>query len=230
MIAGAGFGGLCMAIKLREAGICFMMATMHHPAMRHVGPPRAELSTRTVFNLLGPLTNPASVRRQLTGAFSAAWIAAASSARAICWPEMWSSFLRSSRAGALPPGLRVTVSNAATATLDLSGTPDPVVAELTGGSLRITPFAGGQIVPAAQAFDAVRGDARIEQGVLRTDNLQMRGINAAVLMAGSADLARETQSLDVVDQVRILESDGQLNRTMTPQAGLMKTRFWAALP
>ena len=59
---------------VREAGICFMMATMHHPAMRHVGPPRAELGTRTVFNLLGPLTNPASVRRQLTGAFSAAWI------------------------------------------------------------------------------------------------------------------------------------------------------------
>lgn len=59
---------------LDHAGICFMMAPMHHPAMRHVGPPRAELGTRTVFNLLGPLTNPASVRRQLTGAFSADWI------------------------------------------------------------------------------------------------------------------------------------------------------------
>nr|WP_111297922.1 anthranilate phosphoribosyltransferase [Paracoccus saliphilus] len=59
---------------LDRAGICFMMAPMHHPAMRHVGPPRTELGTRTVFNLLGPLTNPASVRRQLTGAFSADWI------------------------------------------------------------------------------------------------------------------------------------------------------------
>ncbi|MBK4215936.1 anthranilate phosphoribosyltransferase [Paracoccus caeni] len=59
---------------LRQAGICFMMAPMHHPAMRHVGPPRAELGTRTVFNLLGPLTNPASARRQLTGAFSTDWI------------------------------------------------------------------------------------------------------------------------------------------------------------
>mgnify|MGYP000911172792 CR=1 FL=1 len=56
------------------AGICFMMAPMHHPAMRHVGPARTELGTRTVFNLLGPLTNPASVRRQLTGAFSTEWI------------------------------------------------------------------------------------------------------------------------------------------------------------
>lgn len=59
---------------LKQTGICFMMAPMHHPAMRHVGPPRAELGTRTVFNLLGPLTNPASVRRQLTGAFGADWI------------------------------------------------------------------------------------------------------------------------------------------------------------
>lgn len=59
---------------LDAAGICFMMAPMHHPAMRHVGPARTELGTRTVFNILGPLTNPAGVRRQLTGAFSADWL------------------------------------------------------------------------------------------------------------------------------------------------------------
>ncbi|WP_370302895.1 anthranilate phosphoribosyltransferase [Pseudooceanicola sp.] len=56
--------------SLNEAGIGFMMAQMHHPAMAHVGPVRAELGTRTIFNILGPLTNPAGVRRQLTGAFS----------------------------------------------------------------------------------------------------------------------------------------------------------------
>ncbi|OHC44627.1 MAG: anthranilate phosphoribosyltransferase, partial [Rhodobacteraceae bacterium GWE1_64_9] len=55
---------------LFEAGIGFMMAPMHHPAMRHVGPVRAELGTRTIFNILGPLTNPAGVKRQLTGAFT----------------------------------------------------------------------------------------------------------------------------------------------------------------
>ncbi|KPN63154.1 anthranilate phosphoribosyltransferase [Aliiroseovarius crassostreae] len=55
---------------LTEAGIAFMMAPMHHPAIAHVMPTRAELGTRTIFNILGPLTNPASVKRQLTGAFS----------------------------------------------------------------------------------------------------------------------------------------------------------------
>jgi anthranilate phosphoribosyltransferase len=59
---------------LKEAGIGFMMAPMHHPAIAHVMPTRAELGTRTIFNILGPLTNPAGVKRQLTGAFSRAMI------------------------------------------------------------------------------------------------------------------------------------------------------------
>ena len=58
---------------LARTGICFMMAPMHHPAMRHVGPARTELGTRTVFNLLGPMTNPGSVKRQLTGTFDRVW-------------------------------------------------------------------------------------------------------------------------------------------------------------
>ncbi len=55
---------------LETCGICFMMAPMHHPAIAHVMPTRTELGTRTIFNILGPLTNPAGVKRQLTGAFS----------------------------------------------------------------------------------------------------------------------------------------------------------------
>lgn len=55
--------------ELHEAGIGFMMAPMHHPAIAHVMPTRSELGTRTIFNILGPLTNPAGVKRQLTGAY-----------------------------------------------------------------------------------------------------------------------------------------------------------------
>ena len=55
---------------LAEVGIGFMMAPMHHPAMKHVGPVRMELGSKTIFNILGPLTNPAGVKRQLTGAFA----------------------------------------------------------------------------------------------------------------------------------------------------------------
>ncbi|MDB4240714.1 anthranilate phosphoribosyltransferase [Yoonia sp.] len=55
---------------IAEAGIGFMMAPMHHPAMKHVGPVRVELGSKTIFNILGPLTNPAGVKRQLTGAFA----------------------------------------------------------------------------------------------------------------------------------------------------------------
>jgi anthranilate phosphoribosyltransferase len=59
---------------IHEAGIGFMMAPAHHASMRHVGPTRVELGTRTIFNLLGPLSNPAGVKRQIVGVFSAAWL------------------------------------------------------------------------------------------------------------------------------------------------------------
>jgi anthranilate phosphoribosyltransferase len=63
-----------IAICIREAGIGFMFAPAHHSAMKHVGPARAELGFRTVFNLIGPLSNPASVKRYLLGVFSPDWV------------------------------------------------------------------------------------------------------------------------------------------------------------
>ncbi|MDX6805388.1 anthranilate phosphoribosyltransferase [Terrihabitans rhizophilus] len=59
---------------IREAGIGFMFAPNHHTAMRYVGPARAELGIRTIFNILGPLSNPAGVTRQMVGVFSRSWI------------------------------------------------------------------------------------------------------------------------------------------------------------
>jgi anthranilate phosphoribosyltransferase len=59
---------------IEEVGIGFMMAPRHHGAMRHVGGTRVELGTRTIFNLLGPLSNPAGTRRQLIGVFAKEWI------------------------------------------------------------------------------------------------------------------------------------------------------------
>jgi anthranilate phosphoribosyltransferase len=75
----------CLGVKLdigpkdiarcvHDAGLGFMFAQLHHPAMKHVGPSRVELGTRTIFNLLGPLSNPGSVRRQLLGVFAPQWL------------------------------------------------------------------------------------------------------------------------------------------------------------
>lgn len=75
----------CLGVKLdigpdaisrciREAGLGFMFAQQHHSAMRHVGPTRVELGTRTIFNLLGPLSNPAGVTQQLVGVFAPQWV------------------------------------------------------------------------------------------------------------------------------------------------------------
>lgn len=64
---------LTISRSIAEAGVGFMWAPLHHTAMKHWAPARAELGIRTIFNLLGPLANPAGVKRQVVGVFSAAW-------------------------------------------------------------------------------------------------------------------------------------------------------------
>jgi len=59
---------------MQEANLCFLFAPRHHPAMRNVAAVRKELGTRTIFNLLGPLTNPANVKRHLIGVYDLEWL------------------------------------------------------------------------------------------------------------------------------------------------------------
>ena len=63
-----------VSLCIKESGIGFMFARTHHPAMKFVAPVRAELPFRTIFNLLGPLTNPAGAKRQLIGVFGGAYV------------------------------------------------------------------------------------------------------------------------------------------------------------
>ena len=79
-----------VAACVREAHVGFMMAQTHHAAMRHVGATRVELGTRTIFNILGPLSNPAGVKRQLLGVFSREWLVSmAETLRALGSDRVW---------------------------------------------------------------------------------------------------------------------------------------------
>jgi len=66
--------GRSAEMTLREGVICFLFAVNHHPAMRHIQPIRKRLGTRTIFNLMGPLSNPARVRKQLIGIARPAYV------------------------------------------------------------------------------------------------------------------------------------------------------------
>jgi len=63
-----------LGMILRDVGMVFLMAPRHHTALRHAAGPRSEMGVRTIFNLLGPLANPARVARQMTGAFAPQWL------------------------------------------------------------------------------------------------------------------------------------------------------------
>jgi anthranilate phosphoribosyltransferase len=127
---------------IREAGIGFMMAPTHHAAMRHVGPARVELGTRTIFNLLGPLSNPAGVRRQLIGVFSAAWL------------EPMAEVLRNLGAE------RVWITHGADGLDEMSTAAATSIVELDGGAIRSFEIMPEQFgLKRAQAADLKGGDA-----------------------------------------------------------------------
>jgi len=150
--------GLCIS----EAGVGFMFAPAHHPAMKHVGPTRVELGTRTVFNLLGPLSNPAGVKRQMVGVFAPEWVVPlAETLKALGGETAW-----------------VVHGDGFD---EITTTGETLVAELTNGTVRsftITPEAFGLSRHTKEALHG--GDAAFNAGKLRE------------MLSGSAGAYRDT--------------------------------------
>ncbi|MDA1101670.1 MAG: anthranilate phosphoribosyltransferase [Proteobacteria bacterium] len=135
---------------LDEAGICFMAAPRHHGAMRNVGPTRVEMGTRTIFNILGPLSNPAGVKRQLIGVFDRHWLRPmAETLRTLGSERIW-------------------VVHGADGTDEITTTGPTHVAALEGGEItefRITPAQAG--LPTATLADLKGGEAEENAAALR---------------------------------------------------------------
>lgn len=156
---------------VREAGIGFMFAPSHHPALSHVGQARQELGTRTVFNLLGPLINPADVRQHLVGVYSPRWVEPV--ARVL--GELGS--------------IRAYVVHGSDGLDEITAAGTTLIAELAGGTVRtfeITPEeAGVQRAPAG----ALKGGDATENSVALREVLSGKPgpyRDAAILNAGAA--------------------------------------------
>ncbi len=178
---------------ISEAGIGFMFAPTHHPAMKNVGPTRVELATRTIFNLLGPLSNPAGVKRQMVGVFSKHWV------------QPLAQVLKNLGAES------VWVVHGSDGLDEITLTGPTSVAALENGNIRsfeVTPEDAG--LPRATSADLKGGDADANAksllGVLEGKpsayrNVALINAAAALVVAGKAKDLKEgvtlgTQSLD----------------------------------
>ena len=167
--------------SLRDACIGFLMAPRHHGAMRHVGPTRVELGTRTIFNLLGPLSNPAGAKRQIMGVFAKQWVEPLAHVQKQLGAE------------------RVWVMHGADGMDELTTTGVTHVAELVNGQVRtfdVTPEDAG--LPLASPDDLKGGEpagnAAALRGVLQGQKNAFRDI---VLLNAAAGLivAEKTETL-----------------------------------
>lgn len=143
-------GPEAIARCIREAGIGFMFAPAHHPAMKFVGPTRVELGTRTIFNLLGPLSNPAGVKRQMVGVFSGQWVAPLA--------EVLNN-LGSAKAW---------VVHGSDGLDEVTGTGPTAVAQLDGGRITLFQIAPADVgLPLCEAGELKGGDAAFNAAALR---------------------------------------------------------------
>lgn len=164
---------------IREIGIGFLFATRLHPSMRHVAPVRRELGVRTIFNMLGPLTNPANARGQILGVFK---------------PELTEIFAAVLRALG---SNRVFIVHGRDGLDEITVTTTTRVTELRDGRLRTyeldpLPFIGAYHPPAALRGGSPQENATITRRVLAGENGATRDIvllNAAagIVAGGKAD-------------------------------------------
>ncbi len=164
---------------IAEAGIGFMFAPAHHPAMKHVGPSRQELGTRTMFNLLGPQSNPAGARRYMLGVYAKSWV------------EPVAAALLANRA------ISAWVVHGDSGIDELSTTGPSFVASIKGGNLtsfEVTPEDAG--LPRAALADLKGADPAYNAGRLRglLDGIKdpyrdvvLLNAAAAFIVAGRAD-------------------------------------------
>ncbi len=172
---------------IAEAGIGFMFAPTHHPAMKNVGPTRVELATRTIFNLLGPLSNPAGVKRQMVGVFSKHWV------------QPLAQVLKNLGAES------VWVVHGSDGLDEITLTGPTHVAALENGNIRtfdVTPEDAG--LPRATAAELKGGDAQANANALRDvlegkqnayRNVALINAAAALVVAGKAKDIKEGVAL-----------------------------------
>ena len=187
---------------IREAGIGFMFAQLHHPAMRHVGPARVELGARTIFNIVGPLSSPARVKKQLFGVYSPEWlIPGAEALRDLGLTSAW------------------VVHGSG---LDEITTTGPShVAELKDGEIRSFEITPGDFGVETVSLDAIRGgDGVVNAAALRDvlggaktpyRDVALCNAAASLIVAGKAKDVTEgmhiaSQSLDTGSAARALET------------------------
>ena len=190
---------------LNEVGTCFLMAPRHHSAMRHVGPTRVELGTRTLFNLMGPLSSPARVKRQVVGVFSPDWaVPLAEVLKSLGHEHAW-------------------VMHGADGMDELSTTGPSVVAELKDGEVRsfeVTPEQAG--LPRATLADLKGGDgaqnARVLRAMLGGEHGPFRD---AVLLGSAAGLIVAGKTEDLKEGVAMAAHSVDSGRAMKALDGLI---------
>jgi len=190
---------------LDEVGTCFLMAPRHHSAMRHVGPTRVELGTRTLFNLMGPLSSPARVKRQVVGVFSPDWVVPlAEVLKGLGHERAW-------------------VIHGADGMDELSTTGPSVVAELKDGEVRsfeVTPEQAG--LPRATLADIKGGDgaqnARVLRAMLGGEHGPFRD---AVLLGSAAGLIVAGKAEDLKQGVALAAESVDGGRAMKALEGLI---------